>query len=287
LGEEIEGVLHWKNTLPTALHDVEIDGVIDGILLDSYSVHAGLGFFRSIDSTITWTPQTNTMFDVLEPGEEGDVTFSFKTKRFQEGTTVSNPVMNMEFAVRARRIGENIPVPQNLQAQAKKTILFDSDVTLSSYALYGIGPFSNTGPHPPKVNEKTTYTVALVIENTTNDLTSTEVRGEIPVNVEWVGSYSPTEEKVVFNPVTREVIWSAGAVPRGTGNPHPARILYFQVATIPSASQLHSQIKLLENIKLQAVDGFTKNVLKRDIRWIENKLENDPYFKNMWAGVVQ
>lgn len=287
LGEEIEGVLHWKNTLPTALHDVEIDGVIDGIMLDSYSVHAGLGFFRSIDSTITWTPQTNTMFDVLEPGEEGDVTFSFKTKRFQEGTTVSNPVMNMEFAVRARRIGENIPVPQNLQAQAKKTILFDSDVTLSSYALYGIGPFSNTGPHPPKVNEKTTYTVALVIENTTNDLTSTEVRGEIPVNVEWVGSYSPTEEKVVFNPVTREVIWSAGAVPRGTGNPHPARILYFQVATIPSASQLHSQIKLLENIKLQAVDGFTKNVLKRDIRWIENKLENDPYFKNMWAGVVQ
>jgi hypothetical protein len=287
LGEEIKGVLHWKNTLSYALHDVEIDGLLQGIMLDPYSVESSSGFFRSVDNTITWTPQTNKRFDVLEPGQEGTLSFSFNTKRFEKGTSVSNPVMNIEFTVRARRVSDNIPVPQNLQGQAKKTILFDTEVLFKSYALYGIGPLTNTGPHPPRVNEETTYTVALSIENNINDLASVEVRGELPVNVEWTGSFSPSNEKVVFNPVTREVIWSTGSVPRGTGYQGEARIVYFQVATIPSVSQLHSQIKLFENIRLQGVDAFTKNVLKRDVRWIETKLENDPYYKNMWSGVVQ
>lgn len=287
LGESIEGVLHWKNTLPNALHDVEIDGLLQGIMLDPYSVQADSGFFRSVDNTITWTSQTNKIFDVLEPGQEGDLAFTFKTKHFERGTAVSNPVMNVSFNVRARRVSENIPVQQNLQAQAKKAILFDTEVDFKSYALYGIGPLTNTGPYPPRVNEETTYTVVLSIENNINDLASVEVRGEIPVNVKWMGSFSPSDEKVVFNPVTREVIWSAGAVPRGTGYQSEARIVYFQVSAIPSVSQLHSQFSLFENVHLQGVDGFTKNVLKRDVARVENSLENDPYFKNMWGGVVE
>jgi hypothetical protein len=285
LGEQIHGTVHFKNTLPNALHDVEIDAVFDAIMLDLSSVQAGTGFFRSVDKTIIWTPQTDALLKVLEPGQEGDLVFSFRTKPFEEGTSVKNPGMSIEFAVRGRRIADSIPVPQNLLGQSKRTIFFDSDIMFTAYAVYGIGPFLNTGPHPPRVDKNTTYTIIWSLKNNLNTIESGTVRGVLPVNITWMNSVSPASESVVYNPVTREVSWTVGDVPRGTGYQTEPRQVYFQVATTPSITQLNDEIVLVSDGTFQGIDSFTKNVIEKNRLEANTNLKNDPHFMDIWGSV--
>jgi len=285
LGEQILGTLVWKNTLPDALHDVEIEAHFTGVMLDLASVSTGNGFFRSVDRTLIWTPQTTDTFRTLEAGQEGELPFKFSTKPYEKGTRASDPFMDIEFVVRARRIADNIPVPQNLQGQSKRTILFNTDLDYEAYALYGIGSFTNTGPHPPKVNEQTTYTIVWTVTNTTNEVDSAVLKGELPVYMKWLGAVTPSSESVTFNPVTREVIWSLGAVSRDTGYQEAARQINFQVAATPSISQINQELVLVDKVVLQGTDAFTKNVLEQKPRVVNTKLEKDPYFSKVWGAV--
>ena len=287
LAETITGNIFWKNTTEDALHDVEVDVILDGVMLDEHSVRTESGYYRSIDNTITWTPQTTKeKFRVVEPQEEGILSFTFTTNQFDPRTSMTNPVFNIELEARARRVSDNIPVPQNLTGQSKRVIRFDSNPTLNAYAVYNVGPFSNTGPHPPRVDQETTYTVVWSISNTTNDLHSTEVRGVLPEYIEWLGAYSPESESVTYNPVTREVIWSPDGIARGAGYESPSKEMFFQVSAIPSISQIDFLLTLADNPTLQGVDSFTGNVIEREVRLVDTQLLNDPYFKKV-KGPVQ
>jgi hypothetical protein len=79
----------------------------------------------------------------------------------------------------------------------------------------------------------------------------------LPQYVKWLGVYSPTSETVSFNQATREVVWSPGYVPAGTGNGSPSREVSFQVGFLPSISQVDLSPNLLEEIRLSGVDSFT------------------------------
>lgn len=286
LGGQVKGELAWKNTLPSALHDVEIDLKMQGVMLDKTTVNAADGYFRSVDSTVTWTPQTTREdFRVVEPDEEGTLNFNFETKPFAGGASIENPSMQLEFEVRARRISDNIPVPQHLVGQEKRIIKFESELAIDAYGLFGVGPFTNTGPHPPRVDEETTYTIALEVTNTTNNVHNAVVTGVLPVNVSWVGATSPSSESVTYNPVTREVSWSLGDVSRGVGTEVSARKVYIQVSITPSITEVKREATLMSDIKIQGVDDFTDTVLQREAREVGTTLKKDPLFTGV-NGVV-
>jgi hypothetical protein len=242
-------------------------------------VSAADGFFRSVDNTLTWTPQTTKGdFKIIEPGEEGMLTFKFDTNTFAGGTSVENPFMQIESAVRARRISENNSVPEKLEGQTKKTILFETDLGLTAYAIYGVGAFTNTGPHPPRVNKRTTYTVVWEVTNTTNNMNGVTVKGTLPVYVDWLDTYDSPNESVLFNPVTREVIWSIGELPRGTGNERQARKLSLQLSLTPSATQRGDELDIIEDVIVRGVDSFTNTVLEKVIDSVTTRLSRDPFF---------
>jgi hypothetical protein len=285
---EVHGVLHWKNNLDYALHDVEIDAVFDGAILNLASVHSGKGFFRSIDKTITWTPQTFKKFRKLEAGEEGSLAFRFKANKPDLNTGITNPTIGITFNARARRISDNITVPESLKDQSRRKVLFNTNLFLESYALYATGPMKNTGPHPPRVDEETTYTVVWNIKNTTNDLSSVVVTGELPVNIKWMNSVDADNgnSSLTFNPVTRKVTWSVGDVSRSTGFQTSPRTAYFQVSVVPSISQVGDELTLLSDSRARGVDTFTKDVINVGPNIVTTKLYKDPYFKDVW-GLVQ
>jgi len=271
----------WKNTTPHALHDVEVECVIEGVMLDGKTVVPHLGYFRSYDNTVIWTPQTKELFRVIEPGEEGKINFVFHTTEFENRTSLENPTMNFSFNVRARRISDNIPVPETLTQQASKKISFDTDAVLDVFPVYSIGEFTNTGPYPPKVDTETTYTVFMRVSNTMNDMNSAVVRGELPLYVEWMNEYEPKNEQVSFNTVTREVMWSIGDLPRATGYESPVRELQIQVSAIPSIKQENKHYRLMSNIVFKGVDSFTGNMIERNVSYIESELKRDPFYKNL------
>ena len=272
LGSVVSAQICWKNTTNDALHDVEIDAILDGVMLDEASVTSNSGYYRSFDNTIIWTPQTtHDNFRVVEPGEEGVLNFIFSTEQFKNITSVVNPVLSIELAAQARRVSESISVPQSLIEQSKRVIRFNTDPTLEAYAVYSNGPFNNTGSHPPRVDQETTYTVVLSISNTVNEMHATEVHGVLPEHVRWLGAYSPTDSSISYNSVTREVIWSPGVIARTTGYESPLKVVYFQIATIPSISQRDYFLTLVDNLTLQGVDSFTGSVLEREVRLVDSQ----------------
>lgn len=287
LGGRIDGTLTWTNELTEALHDVQIEAKLPGIIVDRRSVQVNKGYFRSADGTMLWTGQTAEDLEKIEPGQTGTLSFSFKTFPFIDETNATNPSMNISFDVHARRLADNgaIPVEQTLTGQAQRTINFVSDVTLDAHAVYGIGPFTNTGPHPPRADEETTYTIVWRLKNTTNKLEKSTVIGELPVNVSWLGRVSPATEQVSFNPITREVTWSVGDLAEGTGYQSGAREVQFNIAIIPSITQIGDNPSLVEESEFRGVDAFTDTVVQRDHKDVTTRLEDDPFFPNDYGQV--
>jgi hypothetical protein len=119
------------------------------------------------------------------------------------------------------------------------------------------GPFTNTGPIPPKADLETTYTVSWTITNTVNDLTQTSVSAKLPYGVVWKGLVSPGSEKVSYDPDKRIVVWNVGNVTYGAGFSSSPRSVSFQLGLTPSANQTGSSLPLTSDASAQAVDSYT------------------------------
>jgi len=285
LGERMEVEVAYRNNTDYALHNVEVESLLPGIIIDRRSVEVRDGFFRLADNTVLWTPQTEPELGMLEPGESGVLKFVFKTKKFQDVTNAEDPRITLDFDVRAQRVSEDIPVQQVLTAQSPRTIQFVTDVALAVDAVYGIGPFTNTGLHPPKADSETTYTLRWSLTNTTNTLQDVEVSGRLPVNVTWLATTHPDNERLIYNPVSRTVTWLAESVAPGVGYERAAREAYFQVSLLPSITQIGAEALLLEPTTITAVDDFTGSMIEQTSTETTTKLKNDPYFPQDFGRV--
>jgi hypothetical protein len=286
-GQTISGDLTWTNVLPYPLYDVEIETSLPGPLVDVSSVKAKDAYFRSVDRTLQWTPQTVADLKTIEPGAKGRTQFTFNINKFIEDTSARDPALDLSFTVRARRISDDVPVEQTLVAQVPRTIKLTSDLQLTPYVVYSIGPFTNAGPYPPRVDQETTYTITWNIKNTTNAVDTVQVTGELPLYVRWLGAINPSDAAVSYNPATHEVSWNVGDVPASTGYQTPAREVAFQVAFIPSITQLDMEPELVQNLVARGVDHFTGTVIERSIRKQTTAIPRDPYFGTFGGKVAQ
>ena len=132
---------------------------------------------------------------------------------------------------------------------------------LSAKTLYNDGPFSNTGPIPPKVDKPTTYTISWAVSNSSNDLRNASVSGTLPLGVSWVGLTSPAKETVLYDDATRKVTWNLGDVKAGVGIDTPARTAYFQISLTPSLPDVESLVTLVRGNAFQGVDTWSGSTL--------------------------
>jgi hypothetical protein len=280
-GSSIEGTLRWKNTLNEPLYDVEVKAVLPDEMIDRMTVKPGNGFFRSEINTMVWTSQTVPELKMIEPGKQGILNFSFQTASFVERTSANNPSFGITFEIRARRIADAIPVEEVIQDQAEREIRFMTNPIFVAKSVYGTGPFTNTGPHPPTADTETTYTVVWNLKNTINDVHDGQVIGELPINVRWLNNVSPSDEKVTFNPVSRKVVWDVGDIVAGAGYKLPQRQVMFQVAIIPSLTQIGSIPALVFGNDFTGVDSFTGTVIQRTFKEpVNTSVTGDPFFPN-------
>jgi len=177
--------------------------------------------------------------------------------------------------VRGKRISET-GVPEEIKSVMVKSVRVSSNVQFASRAVYFVGPFANSGPIPPKVEQETTYTIIWSIVNTSNNISNTQVRTVLPVYMKWYGSISPSGEDLSYNPNTNEVIWSPGDIPAGTGIGKPPREVAFQVVLTPSLSQVKTVPSLITNTTFTATDSFTGASINQEKPDITTNLSTDP-----------
>jgi hypothetical protein len=274
-GKRLSGNLHWTNTLPSQISDLEIDLVLAGSTLDQKAIGVGKGFYRSIDNTIIWSSETNRELALVEPGEDGIVSFTFGSTPFKLGSNIRSPVINLTAHIKGRRLGET-GVPETLESSANATVKLAAEPSIASRVLYYSGPFQNTGPVPPRVNSETTYTVTMSVANDINDLRNVTVVSKLPSYVKWQGVVSPQNADITYNAAKGQLVWNIGSLPAGTGyNTEPVQIA-FQVSIVPSLSQVNNAPTLLEEQHMTGIDQFTGNMIETSHRNLTTDLPTDP-----------
>lgn len=267
-GNRINVQISWANNMPTSAENLVIEAVLKGELFDRYSIQVQEGFFRSADGIIVWDQTNNPAFGTVDAGERGSVGFSFN---ILDRVSYTNPEMSVEV-----RIKTGASSGAEISSSISKKIKISSIFSMNAKTLYASGPLQNTGPVPPQAERETTYTVTLSLGSSINDMSGVSVRMFLPNYVRWLEKTSPSTEKFTYNMLSGELIWLAGEVKGGTGFSQSPREVSFQVALLPSITQIGTEPVLVRDIEAQAEDRFTGAQERASVRSLTTNLSADP-----------
>ncbi len=273
-GVQVQNIVSWVNALATPILDGQVSVQLSGNALDTSSVSAYGGYFRSSDTTIIYSRETDSSLGNLAPGGTGSGSFSFKTKPSSALTGVRNPTITATISVAGRRVGES-NVPESVSSSVVRTIKVGTELILAATSRYTTGPFNNTGPWPPVADQETTYTLDLTLTNSVNTVADTVVTGTLPSYVRYVGA---SDGSVSYNSATRVVTWKAGEVPAGAGYGAASKQASIQVALLPSVSQRGTSPILMSAIKGSGYDKFTAKTITLTRPEITTQASGDPAY---------
>jgi hypothetical protein len=258
-GSKLKANVMWQNNMTDKVYDMGIKIQFKGLILDKKSVVAEKGFYNSSENYILFDKSKNTEFSTVNPGDEGGISFDFSTlaQSLSSGVSFNNSEITMDISVLGSKAGNTPSNSQELLYSDTKTIKIASDFRLLARGYRTNGPFENSGPFPPKAENETTYTITWTATNSSNKVTNAQVTAMLPPNVSWTGFTSPDSEKITYDKSRGEILWNIGEIKPGVGTTLPSREVSFQVAIIPSVSQIGLSINLINESTISGIDAFT------------------------------
>jgi len=272
-------VVSWFNNLPSSVSNAVITVDLSGTAYDKTKVQPDVGYFNSAKNEIVWNQQTNPELASPAGGASGAV--SFVITPADNGTSVRpviNPILSISAGVSADRTQET-GVSGALSAVVSRTVKVASSVALSGRLVRTVGPFVNTGPIPPKVEQKTTYTVVWTIDNTSNAVDNAQVTATLPPYVTWLGNVSPSTENVTYDANSGTITWNAGNVSTNSSGSSDRRAVAFQISLFPSVNQAQTVPTLVNPATLTATDDFTGTALQSTQDFLTTSYSTDPAYK--------
>lgn len=274
-GEAVTASVEWSNNLPLKMNNVELRVKLAGVSYDPSTVKPqNAGFFDSATNTIIWSGDRYKDFSAVEPGESGEVRFSFTPRTTNGAGIIENPSMTASVSIKGNQSSSG-NTPEEVSTIEEKTFKVATDVRLSGRSLYHSSAAANTGPLPPRVDQATTYTAVWSITNTTSQATDTVVKATLPIYMTWIGQQSPANENITYNSGTREIIWQPGNIAPKTGNGTSPREVQFKVSLTPSASQLNTSPVIVGASTLSSRDNFTGALLQSSWPVLTTRLTTD------------
>jgi hypothetical protein len=223
-------------------------------MLDKTTVQAANGFYQSATSKIIWTKDQNPSLAYVAPGGTATLQFSFATFPPGTGGTVyANPTVDLNLTIHGVRTGAG-NVPQQISSAASMEVTLASELSLTAQALHFSGPFQNTGPMPPRVEQTTTYTIFWTVKNSSNAIANANVSTVLPPYVNYVRG----ESGVSYDAGSRTVSWPVGELKAGVGYNLAARTAAFQVSIVPSVTQLSESPPLTGSALFTGQDRFAQ-----------------------------
>ena len=223
----------------------------------------------------------------IAPGASGKTSFVFNINDWpsNDSANLRNQVIDIDLTMKAVRISEGFQ-GEVVETKNSHKIKIESDLQLATTVLYNVGPFANTGPLPPKVDQETTYTVVWTIANSSNLIRAATVKTILPPSIRWLGTISPSTERVTYNENTGEVVWQLDRIEAGTNPRNGSREIAFQIGFTPSASQISVIPNLTSETVLSGQDDFTGTTLKSLSRALSTRLVSDPNFDSNKQAIV-
>jgi len=285
-GQTLNYRIDFKNNTEVPLIELILKAKLEDSVFDFRSIQLkGVGFFDSRDNTITWSGADIPALKLLEPNQSGSVEFSLKLKKpipmmgyYDKNhkavisAEIETKIVPKQFAVSELRIFSDLSCKINGEV----------DLIAKAYYYEPSAGIVNFGPMPPKVDDKTTFTVHWQITGGSNDLEGIRIYSVLPQGVNWENSYinNVSDSEVFYNERTKEIVWEIKKVPAGTGRLLPAQELIFQVSIRPSINQIGTTPTIINETTLEAKDTFAEIILKDVAGEIATNLPDDPRVSN-------
>jgi len=243
---------------------------------DFASLRSEFGKVNLADKSILWDWRDIPQLRYLAPGEEGKVEFWINLEEDWQLKSEFDKNFTLKNQVSLFQVKEEFVTKINSKLEILQAGYFEDEV------------FGNSGPIPPKVGEKTTYTIVWQVKNYYNDVKNVKVRAILPPGVKLTGKIFPEneKEKFTFDSRSREILWDVGDLPAGTGILFPQKSLAFQIEFLPTENQRGLVATLINEASVSGEDQFTLTNLKMSAPGVDTTLPDDPTV-NPEQGVVE
>ncbi|MDP3778804.1 MAG: hypothetical protein Q8R30_01995 [bacterium] len=274
-------VLRYRNNTNSTLKNVTVKAFLEGSILDRVTLKPGNdGVVESQTGAVIWGPGNVAELRKLDPGQSGELGFTISAK--DPPPVTSDQDKNLKVMLRSSVSVATIPDElkgTDLSSQDSIAFKVASKVVFSGKALHGASPIPNSGVFPPKVGEKTTYTILWELKNFTNDIANSQVVATLPPNVIWEGLTRADGSSITFDVASGQVRWNIGNLAAGAGVRAPTRTGAFQVSITPSEVDRGKSVILVNESRLTGTDSFTNTSVDQKIKAIDTELRFDPTAK--------
>ncbi len=287
VGEILTYSLKYKNTSDLGMRDVVVRLRFDDGILDykNLTLSSSGGSLDAATHSVVWRASDIPSLALLSPGQEGTITLTVPVRRtipvhddYDRNITVSTTA-EIDSPDVPTPIGENKTIFSNT-----KVIKLASPVRFTVEGFYDDFILKNSGPVPPLLNQKTTFTIRWTLSNATNALTDAKVEAFLPTAASWEGSTFPETESIQFSPRTHKIVWNIGDVKNGVGIFRKKREVRFQIGITPTSNQVGRFVDLLGKSVFTAHDTFTNTPIRIVAQKKTTALSEDP---SVSSGVVR
>ena len=150
---------------------------LHGPFFDLDSLEAPQGDFTVGSNVISWDEEKLPILRYLTPGAEGNVEFWVKLKSDYKPQNI----LETNAQIRNKILVSGFEKEYRNKVQTKLIVQQEGYY----YDKYGF--FQNSGPHPPKINEITTYTIVWKYENYYNWIDEAKITASLPTGVKIIG----------------------------------------------------------------------------------------------------
>ncbi|MBI2627164.1 MAG: hypothetical protein HYW77_02885 [Parcubacteria group bacterium] len=257
-GKNIAYKIEFSNRSKAIFSGLTLKAKLDGFAYDISSIQSN-GFFDQATRTVTWSGAVVPELLNLPPGATGAANLTVSLK---------NDIPVGQNAIRVSATIETLSVPQGfsldrITAKSELTSKVGTPIDFQTFGYYNDPSFAvNFGPIPPKVEEKTTYTIHWQIQTPLNGVNQAITSAFIPPGVTWENKVKAgSGQELSYNPITGQVVWRTSSIPPGSGTSLPASEAIFQISITPSINQARQSVNLIGQSTFQAIDALTNEVL--------------------------
>ena len=235
----------YANTLATNVTNATISIALSGSAVDYGSIQTSNGFYNSATHSIVFSQDTDPALASLAPGASGIGAFTFSTLP----AGIPAPTIFFTISESGTRIGQT-NVPEQVSASLTESVKVTTAVLLSNSALHVSGPFTNSGPIPPRANQATTYTIVWTAQNEGSAVAGGSASATLPSYVSYTDKTSGTGS-FSYDPGSRTVTWDVGDMAQNSSAQGA-----FQVSLTPSTSQKTGAPALTGGLSFSGYDRF-------------------------------
>ncbi len=266
-GELLHYEIYFRNIGADPFKDLFLAVTLNSDVFDLNNVKVDNGKFSKGDNSIVWDWRDIPKLQFLGQGEEGKVEFWIETKDWRIKSSQEKNAALKDTVLLS-------------QIRQEFNVKLNSKLFISQEGYFQKGIFGNSGPIPPEVGGKTTYTITWQAKNYYNDVKNVKVKTILPSNVKLTGKIIPEEESsnFSFDSKSREIVWSIGdgkTMEAGTGILNTPPTISFQVSLTPTLEERGKTALIINQARISGDDQWTGEEIKGSAPEIRSDLPDD------------